>query len=104
MAGNLPANVGMGPVETARVAPEGVLRFSEPGGRPLQIEGVSAFVNTVEFGDGHLWIPSRADISAAPLEPALKRAIASSPEQQRLSDIYRRKGEAGLAAELKKFN
>lgn len=104
MAGSLPAHVAMGPVQTAQMAPDGVLRFSEPGGRPLQIEGVSAFVNTVEFGDGHMWIPSRADIAAAPLDPTLKRAIASSPEQQRLRDIYRRKGEVGLAAELRKFN
>ncbi len=104
MAGNLPAQLAMGPVQTARMAPDGVLRFSEPGGRPMRIEGVSAFVNTVEFDDGRLWIPSRADIAAAPLDPVLKRAIASSPEQQRLRDIYRRKGEAGLAAELKKFN
>ncbi len=93
MAGNLPAQVAMGPVETARMAPDGVLRFSEPGGRPMQIEGVSAFVNTVEFGDGRMWIPSRADIAAAPLDAVLKRAIASSPEQQRLRDIYRRRGE-----------
>jgi hypothetical protein len=104
MAGSLPADVALGPVQTAHMAPNGVLRFSEPGGRPMQIESVSAFVNTVEFGDGRMWIPSRADIAAVPLDPGLKRAIGSSPEQQRLRDIYRRKGETGLAAELKKFN
>lgn len=104
MAGCLPSKVDIPPVRTARFAQEGVLRFSEPGGRPLLIGAVSAFINNVEFSDGHLWIPSRADLAAANVDAVVRRVMSSSPEQQRLADIYRRKGVVGLAAELRKFN
>ena len=61
-----------------------------------------AFIGSVQFNDGNLWIPSRTDISDAELDPALKRAIANSPEQQRLLQIYRRQGLAGLTLELRR--
>lgn len=102
MAGSLPANVQIGPVQQARVLQGTVLRFSHSSGRPVLVDGVTAFVSNVQFSDGGLWIPSRADISQSNLDPALKRAIVSSPEQQRLTEIYRRKGMNALAAELKK--
>jgi hypothetical protein len=102
MAGSLPANVQIGPVQQARVLQGTVLRFSHSSGRPVLVDGVTAFVSNVQFSDGALWIPSRADISESNLDPALKRAIVSSPEQQRLTEIYRRKGMNALAAELKK--
>lgn len=104
MAGCLPSKVDIPPVHNAEFAENGVLRFSEPGGRPLVIGAVLAFVNNVEFADGRLWIPSRADLAGADVDPVVRRVMASSPEQQRLADIYRRKGIVGLAAELRKFN
>jgi hypothetical protein len=104
MAGCLPSKVDIPPVHTAQFAQEGVLRFSEPGGRPLLIGAVSAFINNVEFTEGRLWIPSRADLAAANVDAVVRRVMSSSPEQQRLADIYRRKGVVGLAAELRKFN
>ena len=82
---------------------KGVLRFSQPSGRPMLIEAVTAFLNNVEFSDGNMWIPSRSDISDSSLDPSLKRAISSSPEQQRLAEIYRKKGLTALIAELRKF-
>lgn len=104
MAGCLPSKVEIPPVHTAQFAQDGVLRFSEPGGRPMLIGAVTAFVNNVQFADGRVWIPSRADLAAADVDPAVRRGMAASPEQQRLADIYRRKGIVGLAAELRKFN
>jgi hypothetical protein len=53
----------------------------------------------VEFADGSVWIPSRAALS----EPKLARLMAPSPEEQRLTELYRRKGLAAVVAELKKF-
>lgn len=102
IAGSLPANVQMGPVERTTIPRPAVLRFSHPSGHAMVVDGLSAFVSNVQFSDGVVWVPSRTDIANANLEPALKRAMASSPEQQRLVQIYRRKGIDALAAELKK--
>ncbi len=103
IAGSLPAAVDIGPVQSASVQEKGVLRFSHPSGRPMLIDGVTAFLNNVEFSDGNLWIPTRRDISNSQLDPSLKRAIGSSPEQQRLAEIYRKKGLTALVAELRRF-
>lgn len=102
VAGSLPANVQIGPVQRTTISHPAVLRFSHPSGRPMVVDGLSAFVSNVQFSDGAVWIPSRSDIANADLDPALKRAMVSSPEQQRLVQIYRRKGMDALAAELRK--
>jgi hypothetical protein len=68
----------------------------------MLVDGVTAFVSNVEFEDGKIWIPTRSDIVDANLEAGLKRALANSPEQQRLVEIYRHKGINGLTVELKK--
>jgi hypothetical protein len=102
IAGSLPANVQMGPVERTTISRPAVLRFSHPSGHAMVVEGLSAFVSNVQFSDGGVWVPSRTDIANANIEPDLKRAIASSPEQQRLVQIYKRRGIDALAAELKK--
>ena len=70
----------------------------------MQIGAVMAFVDSVEFADGKVWIPTRLDITEATNEVGLRRALAASPEQQRLAEIYRRKGINALAAELKRVN
>ena len=102
VAGSLPANVQIGPVQQATISQPAVLRFSHPSGRPMLVDGLSAFVSNAQFSDGNVWIPSRTDIANSQLDPALKRALVNSPEQQRLVQIYRRKGMNAVAAELKK--
>jgi hypothetical protein len=102
VAGSLPKQIEIGPIQQGTVQESGVLRFSHPSGRPVTVDGVMAFIGSVQFNDGNLWIPSRTDISDAELDPALKRAIANSPEQQRLLQIYRRQGLAGLTLELRR--
>jgi hypothetical protein len=104
LAGSLPSSMPLGPVETANMTEPATLRFSRAGGQPMIIGALMAFVNNVEFADGKLWIPSRVDIAGATSDPALRREIATSPEQQRLAEIYRRKGTTGLADELKRVN
>ena len=104
VAGSVPAGLALGPVETGRMSEPGTLRFSHGTGQPMSIGALLAFVNDVEFADGKVWIPSRMDILEATTDPGLRRALATSPEQQRLAEIYRRKGIAGLAAELNRVN
>lgn len=105
VAGSVPAALELAPVQqTARMIESGTLRFSRPTGQPMVIGALMTFVNDVEFSDGKLWIPTRADIDEATSDPLLRRSLADSPEQQRLADIYRRKGMSGLAEELKRVN
>jgi hypothetical protein len=102
VAGAMPSSMQLAPVATARMTEPGTLRFSHPTGQPMVIGALMAFVNDVEFADGKLWIPSRLDIDEATRDPILRRALAASPEQQRLAEIYRKRGMSGLADELKK--
>ncbi|MBV9269127.1 MAG: hypothetical protein JO061_23355 [Acidobacteriaceae bacterium] len=104
VAGSTPATVQLAPVQQDRVRESATLRFSGPKGQPMLIEGLMAFVNDVEFGDGSVWIPTRSDIDAATNDPILRRALATSPEQQRLADVYRKRGLSGLIDELRKVN
>lgn len=104
VAGSVPAKLPLGPVQTGRMTEPGTLRFSHPTGQPMIIDALLAFVSDVEFADGKLWIPTRVDIDEATSDPVLRRALATSPEQQRLADIYRRKGIVGLAEELRHVN
>ncbi len=104
IAGSVPAALQLAPVQTAQMTEPGTLRFSHPTGQPMIIDAVTAFVNDVEFSDGKLWIPTRSDIEQGTSDPILRRALASSPEQQRLAEIYRRKGISGLAEELRRVN
>ena len=64
----------------------------------FSINGMGGYVSQVQFGDGTFWIPSRDDIR----HPSL-RATPVSAEEQRLSDLYRRKGLEALIKELSKF-
>lgn len=102
VAGAVTSPVVIGPVQTSSISESGTLRFSRSTGQPMVIDKLMAFVNDVQFSDGTLWIPSRADIDAATQDPELRRELATSPEEQRLARIYRRDGTAGLKKELKR--
>jgi hypothetical protein len=104
VAGAVTSPVVIGPVETSSISEPGTLRFSRSTGQPMVIDSLMTFVNDVQFADGTLWIPSRADIDAATQDPELRRELATSPEEQRLARIYRRDGTAGLKKELKRVN
>jgi hypothetical protein len=101
LAGSVPAS------ESAMVLPAGQrtrlqqdtsLKFSRAG-RPIEIDGMTAYVSQVEFADGHVWVPSRRDLDSSPL----LRVTAPSPEEQRLADIYAKKGLPALVAELNRY-
>ncbi len=78
-----------------RLQQDTALRFSRSG-RPIEIDGMTAYVSQVEFADGRVWVPSRRDLDSSPL----LRVTAPSPEEQRLADIYAKKGLAALVGEL----
>jgi len=74
------------------------LKFSHTG-RPIDIAGMTGYVSQVEFTDGHVWVPSRRDLDSSPL----LRVTAPSPEEQRLTDLYLKKGLGALVAELNRY-
>jgi hypothetical protein len=91
LAGSVPAEVTLAPGGRVRIAPETALRISERAGQPVALAGVTGYVAQVEFADGRVWVPSRAALAAP------------SPEEQRLTELYRKKGLGALVAELKRF-
>ena len=101
VAGSVPAS------ESAMILPAGqrtrlqqdtALKFSRSG-RPIEIDGMTAYVSQVEFADGRVWVPSRHDLDSSPL----LRVTAPSPEEQRLADVYAKKGLAALVSELNRY-
>ncbi len=99
LSGSVPSGVLLAPGQKAEVAQDTSLRLSHGPGQPLVIEGITGFVSSVEFADGKMWIPSRASLAI----PRLERVLAPSPEEQRLTGIYSKKGLTALIEELKKF-
>ena len=100
-AGSLPSAdpaLYLPPGGTARVLQETTLRFSKDQ-RPVNIQSMTGFVSQVQFADGQLWVPDRQNLTTG----VLPRVLAPSAEEQRLSELYRRKGLDALVEELKKF-
>ncbi|MEO8597541.1 MAG: hypothetical protein ABI759_29755 [Candidatus Solibacter sp.] len=101
MAGSLPSadsDVLLPPGRTARLLQETTLNFSAKG-KPVNVSKMVGFVNQVEFADGQIWVPNRQNLENA----ALLKVLPASAEEQRLSDIYRKRGIEWLTAELAKF-
>ena len=82
----------------ARLLEDTALKFSHAG-KPVEIDGMTGFVSQVEFSDGQVWVPSRKELSSSPL----LRIMAPSSEEQRLGDLYAKKGLAALVAELARY-
>jgi hypothetical protein len=95
LAASMPADMKLAPNQSGQVAQDAALRFD----RPVSIQSMSGFVSSVEFSDGSQWIPSRSALD----QPRLRQLVAPSPEEQRLSQIYLKKGLQALIAELNKF-
>jgi hypothetical protein len=95
---NADAELFLPPGRTGKVLQDTSLRFSR-GSDKISIAGVTGFVSQVEFADGKVWIPNRESLANA----QLLGILAPSPEEQRLTDIYRKKGPKALVDELAKF-
>lgn len=99
-AASLPAEVTLAPGGRTTVRKETALRLRRPqSGSAVGLSGMTGFVQSVEYADGQVWIPSRAALG----QPTLVSALGPSPEEQRLLEIYRLKGLDALVAELKRF-
>ncbi len=94
-AGTVPAKVDLAPGGVVEVQGGRALHFSEP----LMVETMSGYIGYVEFADGQVWVPSREDLAAAGLD----RIVSPSPEEQRLTNLYRKKGLKALIDELNRF-
>jgi hypothetical protein len=100
VSGSLPSELSLAPGQRAQISQQTTLKLARPAaGGPLEIDSVTGFVNHVEFSDGRIWIPSRSALRDAHLQYVL----APSPEEQRLTDLYRRKGLPAVVEQLKKF-
>lgn len=98
VAGTMPGRLSLAPGQKGTVEQNSSLRI-RTGGTAMQIAGLSGFVSQVQFADGAIWIPSRAALD----DPALRQVMNVSPEEQRLTELYRRRGLPALVEELKKF-
>lgn len=90
VAGALPSEIEIPPGQEAQFARDRTLRFARPGQPPLEISALSAYIATVEFADGEVWVPGRA-------------APGLSGEMRRLVELYRRHGLASVLAQLQRF-
>jgi hypothetical protein len=100
LAGSLPSTdpaLYLPPGGTARLLQDTTLKVSSAG-QPLNIQGMTGFVSQVEFADGRVWVPSRENLS----RDLMRRVVAPSAEEQRLWNLYQRKGLDAVIEELKK--
>lgn len=86
-AASMPVDLKLAPNQSGDVRQDAALRFQQPTG----IQSMTAFVASVGFADGGQWIPKRHAL------------IPASPEEQRLLQIYSKRGLEALIDELKKF-
>jgi hypothetical protein len=98
-AGSLPADVNLAPGQTGAASKDGALRFSLPGGGPASLAAMTGFVSSVEFSDGALWLPSHQALR----DPRLLGVLPPSGEQERLMELYRRKGLDAVIQQLHKL-
>jgi len=87
------------PGRTGRVVQDTALRFSRGAGEPVNIQSMTGYVSQVEYADGKIWIPERSSLE----EARLLRLVAPSPEEQRLTGLYLKKGLEALVEELRRF-
>jgi hypothetical protein len=99
LAGSVPAsedNLYLPPKMQARLFQDSSLKFAKGVGRPLNIQGMRAYVSQVEYGDGKVWVPSREAL----VQSHLLEIIPPSPEEQRLAGLYLKKGREAVIQDL----
>ncbi len=101
LAGSVPAAgaLDLRPGRTAVASQDRSYKFSVPREAPPNITGMRGYLSQVEFADGSMWIPTRQGLRNSDL----LRVLPVSPEEQRLSELYRSKGLKALLEELGKF-
>jgi hypothetical protein len=92
------ADLNLQPGQTGRALQDTSLRFSQGQGEPVAIQGTTGFVSQVEYADGKIWVPDRTSLESA----QLLTVLAPSLEEQRLTDLYRKKGVHALIEDLRR--
>src|SRR4051794_5789304 len=92
VSGSVPVEVSLQPRSRTTLVQDVTYRFTQPGGNPIAINEMKAYLASVEFADGVMWVPDRSSRGPTP-----------SPEEQRLSELYRKKGLDALVTELNRF-
>jgi hypothetical protein len=92
VAGSIPVDVPLAPRQRTTLVQDVTYKFSQPNGEPIGIADMKAFLSSVEFTDGSMWVPDRSHKLPTP-----------SPEEQRLTALYRKRGLEALIDELKRF-
>jgi hypothetical protein len=92
VSGAIPVDIALAPRGKAQVVQDGTFKFSDPRGQGIAIDSMTAFLSSVQYADGKMWVPERSKLLPTP-----------SPEEQRLAELYRRKGIQALTEELKKY-
>jgi hypothetical protein len=95
LAASMPSEMRLPPSSSSQILPDASLRFDSR----TSVESMTGFVSSVEFSDGTMWIPNRTELD----DPVLRRVVGPSPEEQRLVQIYRKRGITAVIEELKKF-
>jgi hypothetical protein len=101
MAGSLPSadrDMSLPPGRTTPLLQDTTLNFTAKG-QPVPVHDMIGFVSQVQFADGNVWVPNRENLA----NNTLLKVLPPSAEEQRLSDIYRRRGIDGLIAELNRY-
>jgi len=86
------------PDKTNTIRQETTLRLFSKNGQPVNVQQMTGFVSQVEFADGKVWVPTRQGLQ----DPAARKIVAPSAEEQRLADLYASKGLDAVVEELKK--
>ena len=92
VTGPIPFDLGLGPKQRTRLVQDASFKFAQSGGQPIAIDSMSAFLTSIEFEDGSMWVPERSG-----------KLLTPSPEEQRLSELYRKRGLQTVIDELRKF-
>ncbi len=85
-AASMPVDLKLAPNQAGDVRQDASLRFQQP----VAIQSMTAFVASVGFAGGGQWVPKRNAL------------VPASPEEQRLLQIYSKRGVEALVEELKK--
>lgn len=91
VAGAIPMEVPLAPRQSTTIVQDASFGFSQPNGQPIAVDKVKAYVSSIEYGDGRIWIPARSAELPTP-----------SPEEQRLAEMYRKRGLNTVMEELRK--
>ncbi len=98
-AGSLPGSpeLPLPPGRREQATQNLAFRFASASGQPLAIHDLTGLLTQVEFTDGTIWLPDRKALE----DPRLRRALPPSAEEQRLAEVYRKRGLAAVIEELR---